>query len=431
VEWVVAGYGLAFALGLITGGRLGDRYGHRRVFIWGVAGFTVASVLCGAAPSPDALIAARLLQGTAAALMMPQVLSIIQTDFGPEDRGRALAVMGVVQGAAFVAGQLAGGGLIELDLLGLGWRSVFLVNVPVGLATIALALRFVRDSRGAPQGRLDLVGVGLGLATVAAVCVPLVEGRTAGWPLWTFASLAAALPLGVAFLRWERRVTERTGSPLVALGLFRLRQFRLGVAIALIVYAGMPGLFLAIAIYLQGGLGLEPLSAGAAFLPAAVTFAGFSLYGTRLSLAARERLLAPASALTAAGMACMGLVVALDGDATAYELAPALLAIGAGQGISVPGLNATVLAHTPAADAGSASGLLTTAQQIGGALGVAIAGTIFFGVLGDGTGSELYGDALGAATAFTATTMALCAVLYARLLSRREPAPAAEPATAG
>jgi hypothetical protein len=256
--------------------------------------------------------------------------------------------------------------------------------------------------------------------------VPLVEGRSAGWPLWTFASLAAALPIGVAFIAWERRVTARGGSPLVALGLFRLRPFRLGVAIALIVYAGMPGLFLSVAIYLQGGAGLDPLHAGLAFLPAAVAYGAFSLYGTRLSLAVRERLLAPASALSAAGMALLGLIVALDGGASPIELAPALAMIGIGQGISVPGLNATVLAYTPAGDAGSASGLLTTSQQIGGALGVAIAGTIFFGVLGDGGGQELYGNALGAAAAFTATTMALCAVLYARLAGRRSRTEAAE-----
>lgn len=429
IEWVVAAYGLAFALGLVTGGRLGDLFGRRRMFAVGLVVFAVGSALCGAAPSATALIGARVLQGLGAAALMPQVLSIIQVSFPPHERGRALALMGAVQGIGSVGGQLIGGALIELDVFGLGWRSNFLINLPVAVAALLLARRYVPESKAPDARRLDLGGVGLALLAIAAVAVPLVDGREAGWPAWTFVSLAAGIPLGAAFLAWERRVRRGGGSPLVALELFALRPFRLGVALSLLVYTAVPGLMLIIMLYLQSGLGLEPLSAGLVFGPAALAFSASSLLVARAAIPLRERLLLPGVLCVAVGLVAAAAIAAGAGDPAPLALAPAFILIGLGQGIVIPALNGTVLSETPAALAGSASGLLVTAQQIGGALGVAIGGTLFFGRLGDAVGAQAYGDALAAAAVFITAMLLLSAALAWRLV--HEPAtadPAALPA---
>ena len=417
VEWVVAGYSLAFALALISGGRLGDLYGRRRMFRIGLTMFALGSALCGAAPTAALLIAARLFQGVGAAAMMPQVLSIIQVDFEPHERGRALALMGAVQGIAVAGGQIVGGALIELDPFGLGWRSVFLINVPIAVAALIASGPLVRESRSPDARRLDLGGVALALLAVGALVFPLVEGRSAGWPAWAFVSMAASLPLGALFVAWERRVDRRGGAPLVVLELFQLRPFRIGSGIALLTFAGAPGIFLAIAIYLQAGLGLPPLEAGLTFLPCALAFFVASLVVARLSIPARERLLAPAAAAVSVGALALGAITAEAGHVTWLALAGPLTLMGGGQGIVIPGLNGVVLSETHAAHAGSASGVLATFQQIGAALGVAIVGTLLFSVLGDGTGAAAYGDALGAATVYIATVLAVVALLCTRLVA--------------
>lgn len=419
IEWTVAGYGLAFALALITGGRVGDMFGHRRAFQAGLGLFTLASGLCAASPTPVALIAARVLQGGGAALMLPQVLSIIQLTFGAGERARALAVMGAVQGAAAVGGQLIGGALIEFDAFGLGWRWVFLVNLPIGLATIAAAQRLIPDSGGGPDRRFDPLGIVLGLLAVAGVCVPLVEGREAGWAPWTFASVATAGLVVWAFIRWERRVIDVGGYPLVVLDLFQLRTFRIGVLVSLLLYMGLPSLFLSLAIYFQQGLELSPLASGVAFLPLAVGFTAASLTCSALSVENREATLPIAALVVAIAVTLMAALLASGAGASALTLAPIGFAIGAGQGFTIPGLNGTVLAETPAASAGSASGLLATAQQIGGALGVAVGGTLLFGILGDAPDAEAYADALAGVASFVAAIMLVGAVLCRRLLVGR------------
>jgi EmrB/QacA subfamily drug resistance transporter len=431
VEWIVAAYALAFALGLITGGRLGDLLGRRRVFSLGLVVFALGSLLCGAAPSPAALIGARVLQGLGAAAMMPQVLSMIQVEFAPRERARALAIMGAVQGAASVGGQLVGGALIGLDVLGLGWRTVFLVNLPIAAVALVLAPRLVPESRAPEARRLDLAGVALAVPALAAVAVPLVEGRSAGWPWWTFASFAAAVPLGLAFLAWQRHVRRAGGSPLVALELFALRPFRLGIGLSFVVYTGVPGLMLVIMLFLQDGLGLAPLEAGLAFAPGAVAFSASSFTVGRLSVAARERLLVPAISAVGVGLAAAAAIALAAGDPAPVALTPAFILLGAGQGVVIPALNGIVLSETPARFAGSASGLLATAQQIGGALGVAVAGTVFFGRLGTHAGPVVYGQALAAATVYVCTMLLVSSVLAWRLTHAAAPAAAIEVVRAG
>jgi EmrB/QacA subfamily drug resistance transporter len=425
LQWVVAAYLTTYAIFLITGGRLGDVVGRRRMFQLGVAGFTAASILCAAAPTPGALIAARLLQGLGGAAMWPQVLSIIQVELSATERPRALGFQGFVQGLAAISGQIIGGGLIALDPLGLGWRSVFLINVPVGLAAFLAAGRVVPESRSETARRLDFAGVGLASVVLALILVPAVEGRELGWPAWTFAALGAAVPVAALFVAVERRVATRGGSPLAELRLFEARGFRVGVVSALILY-GVISFFFLLSIYLQEGLGLDPIDSGLAFTPLAVAFVAASLSAPRLSDGAREYLPQIGALVAALGLGATILAVqeTIAGSVNLW-LFLAMLPVGAGMGMAIPPLIAQVLRAVPSSDAGAASGMLTTSQQIGNALGVAVVGTIFFGELGSQTSPAAFGDAFSVALAVQALLAVASATLVA---SARRPSPAAEPA---
>jgi EmrB/QacA subfamily drug resistance transporter len=427
VQWVVDGYALAFATALITGGRLGDVIGRRRAFRIGVAAFTAASALCGAAPSPAALIAARALQGLSCALMMPQVLSIIQVEFEAHERRRCLAIMGGVQGAASVCGQLVGGALIGLDVLGLGWRTVFLINVPVGLAAVVAAGRLVPESRSQSARRLDLPGVSLGALTALLVIFPIVDGRAAGWPWWVPAALAAAVPVAAVWVAYERRLTNRGGAPLVDLSLFGVRGYRLGLALSLLFYTGLTCVFFLLGLYLQDGLGLSPLGSGLAFTPLAVPFVAATLLAPRFFARVGDRLIAFGSALMAlaAGLVAIGVATTHPTGPTP-ELIAGLAVMCIGPGIVVPGLIHVVLRSVPPQSAGSASGVVTTAQQIGNALGVAIAGALFFGVLGDGAGPHAYDRAFAIALTWSVAMAALSTVLALLITSPTRDASAAD-----
>jgi EmrB/QacA subfamily drug resistance transporter len=429
VQWVVDGYAVAFATALITGGRLGDVIGRRRAFRIGVGAFTLSSALCGAAPSPTALVAARALQGLSCALMMPQVLSIIQVEFEPHERRRCLAMMGGAQGAASVCGQLVGGALISLDVLGLGWRTVFLINVPVGLAAVVAAGAIVPESRSPSARRLDLPGVALGSIVALLVIFPVVEGRAAGWPWWVPAALVAALPVGAAWIAYERALTARGGAPLVDLSLFRLRGYRLGLGLALLFYTGLTCVFFLLSIYMQDGLGLSPFASGVAFTPLAVLFVAATLIAPRYFARIGDRLIAVGSALMALAAAAVAI-----GVATTHPSGPTPLLIGGlsilcvGPGIVVPGVINAVLRSVPPESAGSASGVMTTAQQMGNALGVAIAGALFFAVLGDGAGAHAYDRAFAIALGWTVATAALSTVLALRVAASERAERSAEPA---
>jgi EmrB/QacA subfamily drug resistance transporter len=404
VEWIVAGYVLAYAVTLVTGGRIGDIYGRRRAFRVGVAGFTAASALCGAAPTPATLIAARVVQGLAAALMAPQVLSIIQVEFTAAERRRCLAVMGGVQGAAAICGQIIGGGLISLDVLGLGWRAVFLINVPVGLLALAASGPLVRESRSDQARRLDLTGAALGSVVLLGVVAPIVEGRSAGWPWWVPVSLLAAAGLGAVWVAHQRRLGARGGSPVVDLSLLELRTFRLGIALSLAFYIAVPAFLLIVGLYLQDGRGLTAIHSGLAFTPLAVAYVTSSLSAPRLFARAGDRLLAAGAAITAAGAGAV--IVTVGSTPSVAALLPGLAVFGVGSGLVMPGIIHATLRGVPAAAAGSASGVLVTVQQVGAALGVAGAGTIYFaGLPGD------FASAFQLATAWTVAAAGISAVL--------------------
>src|SRR5215468_2863911 len=387
VQWALAGYTLAYALVLISGGRLGDIFGRKRLFLIGVIGFTIMSALCGAAQSPGMLIACRVAQGAMGAIMVPQVLAVIQIIFPPAERIKALAGFGVTAGLGAVSGPLLGGLLIQHNLFGLGWRPIFLINVPVGIIAVIASAMLVRESRAPRPPRLDPVGVALVSAALLLLLYPLVQGRQLGWPGWTFVSMAASAPVFALFVWWEQVKTRRDGSPLVPLRLFGHREFSVGMAIAMTFFLGIASFGLVLTLFLQLGLGFTPLHAGVTFLP-------FSL-GILVSSGAAARL-APrfgrgvtmAGALIMAG-SMTGLIAAVHhygAGVTTWELVPGLVAAGLGLGAVIAPLADIVLDRVPHQDAGSASGVFNTGLQLGNSIGIAVIGVIFFALLGSQSG---------------------------------------------
>jgi EmrB/QacA subfamily drug resistance transporter len=383
IQWVLAGYQLAFAVMLITGGRLGDIYGRKRLFITGMAGFTLASALCGLAQSMGMLIGSRVLQGLMGAIMFPQILSVIQVTFPPRERGTAFGMFGATIGLATITGPLVGGLLINADLLGLEWRPIFLVNVPIGIAALIVATRFLVESRAPRALRPDPVGVVIVTAGLLLLVYPLVQGRDLDWPLWTFLSMAAAVPVLIAFGVYERHKKARDGSPLVDMDLFRQRSFVPGLLVAGIFFMGIPAFFLTFSLWLQIGLGFTALHAGLTGIPFAVGSAVASAASVRLAPSLGRRILSAGALLLVAGMVALIWTVDRYGGAIhSWQLIPALLVCGLGLGSVIAPLVTVVLAGIRGQDAGAASGVLSTVQQVGGAIGVALIGVIFFGLLG-------------------------------------------------
>ena len=422
IEWVVAGYSLTSAVFLIAGARSGDKLGRRRVFSLGLALFTLASAGCGVAGSPEMLVLARLVQGIGAALVMPNVLSIIGVTYGGPRLARALGVYGLVMGVAAASGQLIGGVLVQADVLGLGWRSCFLINVPIGLAALALAPRVVPESRGQRGSRLDVGGTILLTAAVTAMVLPLVEGRQHHWPLWTWVSLASAPLILLAFAAHQRRLARRGGEPVMAPALFRNRAFSAGLITQLVFWSGQASFFLVLALYLQQGRGLSALDSGLVFTILAISYVVASAQAPALVARHGRRLIAAGALVLALGHGLLLAAVAHIGDGgSIVYLIPGLLTIGAGMGLLIVPLTTTILSGVEPEYAGAASGAMTTMQNVGAALGVAVTGVIFFGALHGG-----YAHALELSLAQLAGLLLAVAALT-RLLpaGEREQEPAA------
>jgi EmrB/QacA subfamily drug resistance transporter len=384
IQWILAGYQIAFALVLITGGRLGDIFGRKRMFLLGVTGFTLASAISGFAQSPDMLIASRLLQGAMAAIMIPQVLSIIQVSFPARERGAAFGMYGAIAGLAAVSGPIVGGLLIQWNLFNLDWRPIFLVNIPVGVLALFAAWKVVTESKATHALKLDLPGVVIITAGLLLLIYPLVQGRDLGWPAWTYVSMGAAVPVLALFALYERYKTRKDGSPLVELSLFKRRQFLAGLVVMLLFFAGVSSFFLVYTLYLQIGLGFSALHAGVTGLPFSIATAVAS--GLSIQLAPRfgRKIISLGMVLMAAGMLILVGTIQLAGTGiTSWHLIPSMLVSGLGMGIVIAPLSDIILAGVPHRDAGSASGVLSTINQIGGAMGVAVIGVIFFGLLGN------------------------------------------------
>jgi EmrB/QacA subfamily drug resistance transporter len=384
VQWVVAGYALAFALLLITGGRLGDIVGRKRMFLIGVAGFTIASATCGAAQSPGMLVASRVLQGALAAMMVPQVLSIIQVMFPPKERGAAMGGFAGLAGLATVAGPVLGAVLTEGDLFGLGWRAVFLINVPVGIGTLIAASLLVPESKAPTALKLDLPGVLIVTAGLGLLLYPLVQGRDLGWPAWTFVAMVLSVPVLVGFVYYQRWRQRRDGSPLVALNLFKHRSYSAGNLVSLVFFAVMGSYFLVFTLFLQQGLGYSVLRAGLTGLPWSVSTPLFAGIGAAVLTPKFGRAVLAAGALImAAGIALIIVTVSRYGpDLHPWQLIPALFIGGAGMGMVLAPVFDFVLSDVPEEDAGSASGVFSATEQVGFAAGIALIGVLFFGLLG-------------------------------------------------
>lgn len=388
IEWVVAAYVLAFALALLPFGRLGDVIGRKTMFLTGVGCFTLFSVLCGVAPSMRLLIIARVFQGLSGAMMMPQVLAITQVIFAPKERGLAFSMFGLTAGLASVAGPLIGGLLINADLLGLDWRPIFLVNIPVGILAIVVGRALIPAIPAHPGLTHDFGGIVLAVASVFLMVFPLVEGHTAGWPAWTFAMIAASLVFAILFYLYERRRNARNETQLLPISLMTSGNFMLGASIAMAVFSGVAGFFLVLAVFLQTGFGLTPLQSGLTTLPFSLGVLMASVAAGRLgSRWPRERVAVGAATLCV-GMLSLRYVVGGTGDAfDHWTFAAPLLIAGIGLGFSVSSLFQTVLSTVPPRDAGSASGAMQSFQQMGNTLGIAIVGQIFFTTLQHGMAS--------------------------------------------
>ncbi len=428
LELIVAGYAFTYASGLITGGRLGDLFGHRRLFLIGIVAFAVASLLCGIAVSPEQLIAARLLQGLTGAAMVPQVLAMITTTFPANERPRALSWFGAITGLGAVAGQVVGGLLLEANLFGLGWRIRFLVNVPIGLATAAFGLWLLAAAKSASRPKIDPVGAISIACSLALVLVPLVLGGTEGWPAWTWISMIGAIPVMAGALLWERALARRGGQPLLDLTLFSSRSFTRGLIVNIGVYTAFFGFMFTLTLVLQLGLKLTPLQAGLTFCPLGVTFALCAITSQRITRKYGARMITVGTTIAAVGVLALFLDLQFSGaTTTALKLIPPMVLIGAGNGLTIPALVGAVLSGVRPQQAGSASGVLTTAQQFASAIGVAVLGAIFFQSLGVHSGISAYVSALESVAVVDLVLVVIVAGM-SLLLPRPARQPVAEPA---
>lgn len=380
LQWIATGYTLAFALTLIVGGRMGDRFGHRAVFVAGTAGFGLSSLVAGLAPNITVLLVARVVQGVFAGLMVPQVLAFIHAEFPESEQGRAMGFFGMTFPIGGIAGPLLGGLLTEGDLFGWHWRTIFFVNVPIALAAAVGAALFM-PVRGRGRGGADVPGVLLLAAALLAVLYPLVQGRELGWPVWTFAMMVTALPLFALFAVHQRRRERHHREPLVRLTLFRGRERTLGMVIMLIFYCGMAAFFV-LTLHLQNGLHYSPIKTALAMLPATVGIVAGN--GIAMPMAPKLGRVLPIAGLVVllAGTLSMIFVVTRFGAGlTPWQLVIPVILYGAGLGLGASSLMLIALTGADPADSGAVSGVVNTVVQLGMAAGPATVGTVFFSSL--------------------------------------------------
>ncbi len=418
VQLIFAGYGVALTAGLITGGRLGDLYGRRRMFGIGLAVFTVASLACGLAPTATDLVLARIVQGVGAALLVPQVLGILSTMYTGEHRAKAFTAYGLVIGLAGVFGQLVGGALISLNIDGLDWRAVFLINVPIGLLGLLFIPKVLPKIASTPGASLDLLGAFLVTGALGLLVYCLVEGREQHWPVWSWAGLILAVVLAVEAIVHLRRLAARGGQPLIDPGMFANRTFSVGLAATVTYFLSMGSFFLLFAFYLQQGRGLSALQSGLLFIALGSGYFGTSVLATSLSKLMGRQLVAVGPVTIALGYGLVALTVheiGIGGDIG--WLIPGLLVAGFGMGMTTGPLTNTVLMGVDPQHAAAASGAVNTAQEGGAAIGVAIAGTVFYPALGNVVHAESFAHALQVSL-IPLMAFGILAALIAQLLPR-------------
>ncbi|WP_433129074.1 MFS transporter [Micromonospora sp. CA-240977] len=385
LEWSVAGYTLAFATAMISGGRLGDRYGRRRIFQLGLASFTLTSALAGVASGPGMLITARILQGTSAALMVPQVLSMLQVEFPKAERPKAMAMYGMTFALGGLGGPLLGGVLLDADLFGLGWRPIFFVNIPIGIAALISTAVLARESRAEHAATTDLPGTAIATAALLALLYPLVEGRELNWPWWTIALMAACPLLLWLFTRYERAAAARGETPLIDPALLRHRGAIGGLLVSVLFFAGT-AYTLVLTVHLQSGAGYTPLRTALAMIPFTVGVGIGSAFAPKLMPMGRKVVIIGCLVM-AAGMTLVLAAVQRYGTTLhPWQLIPGMLIAGLGMAMVAGTLMTIVLAKIPARFSGAASSLINTTIQVGVATGVALIGTVYFGEIDNGHG---------------------------------------------
>ncbi|MEV7728639.1 MFS transporter [Streptomyces sp. NPDC087917] len=381
LQWVIGGYALTLGAGLILGGRLGDRHGRRRMFLIGLAAFTASSLLCAIAPNIESLIAFRLLQGTAGAMLLPQGLGLLRENFSGPELTKVFAIFGPVLGLGGIVGPVLGGFLIEGDFFGLGWRSVFLINLPIGIAALIVAARFVPKKAGDRTMRVDLTGAALVVVSCALLVLPLNQGQEDGWPLWTWLSMAASVIGFALFALQQRRTTAAGRPPLVTPGLLRKKAFTVGLGGIALFFSGLIGTQLVLTLYLQIGRNFTAGEAGLGNLPLAVgTAIGGAVSGAFLADRIGRSVLQVGPLVQLAGAVLLWFE--LDGLDTSsfsiWDIVPGTTVAGAGAGMVIAALFGFILAAVDDDEIGSASGILSAVQAVGGSIGVAVFGSVFF-----------------------------------------------------
>jgi EmrB/QacA subfamily drug resistance transporter len=395
LQWMTAAYTLTLAVLLLIGGRLGDLFGRKRMLVGGIGGFTLASAAAALAQSPEMLIGSRVLQAVFGAMMTPQVFGLIRDLFPPAEMGKAWGVFGPVMGLSAVVGPIVGGTLVDADLFGVGWRAIFAVNVPIGIAAAVIAARYIPAAPAAPRTtRLDLAGVALAGVGTLMLVYPLVQGRELGWPLWTKLLLAGSLPVLALFAAHQVRRKRAGAAPLVEPSVFSKRSYVSGIAFAVFFFGALGGVMLSIGILLQVGLGYTPIHAALTMTPWALGGIFGSAFGGAFMHKLGRTILQLGLALMATGLAAQVMALELAGTGIDnWDLVVPNLVGGVGMGMIFVPLFDIVLGGVEDHEMGSATGVLGSIQQLGMALGIAVLGTIFFGVVGAEQAADVFVDA--------------------------------------
>ena len=428
VQLTVAFYGLSFAVFLITGGRLGDIYGRKRVFQIGMTGFTLSSALCGFAQSPTQLILFRIIQGAFAALMSPQVLATIQVLFEGEERDKATGLVGATVGVGSLLGNVVGGWLVGANLWGLEWRPIFFVNVPIGIAAILATQFLLVESKSKVARKLDIPGALIAGAALFLLIFPIAEGRETGWPWWAFAMIAVSGAIAYGFIGFEKQLARRGGSPLIGMELFESGGYVRGLGAILLLFCGLSSFSFVIARFLQDGLSVSAQQTGIIFASLSLSFFVFSLSAVKM-----VRVLGPKTLLIGIGVMQVGQVILIGmcliwkGDLNPYWLMPVLAFYGAGQGLAVPQVIRQTLNNVGTQNAGAASGLLSTAQQIAFSLGVSVVGGVFYAFADAGKSADSFAKGTAAAFALNFCFVFAARILVAKNIKRGAPVVKNEP----
>ena len=380
LQWVIGGYALALGSGLILGGRLGDRFGRRNMFLFGLAGFTIASLLCAIAPNIESLIILRFIQGFLGAMLLPQGFGLVRESFPPQEFGKAFAAYGPAFGLGGILGPVIGGFIIQANIADLGWRAVFLVNLPIGLVSLVLAYIYLPKSAPDKSIKIDLLGAILVILASGMLVYPLIKGQDAGWPLWTYLMLAGSVAVFFIFAWTERMTAKRGGSSLIDSSIFAKRAYTLGLTGLGLYFAGFTGIYLILTLFLQFGEKFTSAQAGLGNIPIAL---GSAIGGTISGAFLAEKIggrftLQIGAVVQLLGVALMWIAVPSLANFSIWQLVPALVVSGIGTGLIAAPIFDTVLSTVESQQSGSASGVLSAVQSVMSSVGVAIFGTVFF-----------------------------------------------------